>query len=183
MIPLLICLALQDPPSIFGLHEAGGEHHMAELGRKGWIVFTEEVGRNPADSWGKDYSSWSSQGYGVIVRINHGYGPSQGTVPYSQHYEAFAQRVARFVQNSRGARIWQIANETNHPQEWPRYEGVEQKVTAAMYAACFKRCRDLIKALPGHAGDQVVPQPTAPWAAVVGKGWIEYHSLFLKRFV
>jgi hypothetical protein len=179
---ILLALVLQaEPPHIFGLHEAGGEGHLAAMNRKGWIVFTEEVGRDPANVSGKDFRPWSDQGYGVIVRINHGYGPSQGTIPYEHHYDAFSRRAANYVAASKGARIWLIGNETNHEQEWPRYEGVEQKITAAMYARCFKLVRDRIKALPGRAGDVVVPQATAPWSARVGQGWIEYHVEVLER--
>lgn len=177
-LSLLACLQ-SDPPYLFGLHEPGGENHMADMGRKGWIVFTEEVGRDPAGQSGKDFSPWSGQGYGVLVRINHGYGPTQGTIPYAHHYDAFAQRVANYVAASKGARLWLIGNETNHAQEWPRYEGWEEKITAAMYASCFRKCRDLIRALPGHAGDAVMPQATAPWSATVGQGWVEYHAEML----
>ena len=154
-----------ESPYIFGIHEPGGEHHMAEKGKKGWILFTEGIGRNPAEMNGEDFRPWADQGYGVIVRINHGYGPTTGTLPYDYHYDDFAQRVANYVQNSPGAHLWIIGNETNLPGEWPRYDGPEQQITVDRYVSCFIKCRSRIKALPGHAGDQVIPAPAATWAA------------------
>ena len=34
---------LFDTPYIFGIHEPGGEQHMIEAGKPGWIVFTEAL--------------------------------------------------------------------------------------------------------------------------------------------
>ncbi|MEK7867270.1 MAG: SH3 domain-containing protein [Planctomycetota bacterium] len=164
-----------ESPFLFGIHDPGGERHMAEKGRRGWILFTEEVGRNAQNLSGRDYRPWADQGYGLLVRINHGYGPTNGTLPYQRHYADFARRVANFVAASPGAHIWIIGNETNLPGEWPRYEGAEERITAQMYVDCFRRCRQAIKALPGHSGDQVVTQGVATWAAVIGQGWVEYH--------
>jgi hypothetical protein len=44
---------LFDSEFIFGIHEPGGEQHMLQLGRPGWIVFTEGVGSDPNDRTGK----------------------------------------------------------------------------------------------------------------------------------
>ncbi len=164
-----------ESPFLFGIHDPGGERHMAEKGRRGWILFTEEVGRDPQNRSGRDYRPWADQGYGVLVRINHGYGPTNGTLPYQRHYAAFAQRVANFVAASPGAHLWIIGNETNLPGEWPRYEGAEERILAQMYVDCFRRCRAAIRALPGHGTDQVITQGVATWAAVIGQGWVEYH--------
>ncbi len=165
-----------ESPFLFGIHEPGGERHMAEKGKRGWILFTEEVGRDPANRSGRDYRPWADQGDGILVRINHGYGPSNGTLPYQSQYPNFAQRVANFVAASPGAHIWIIGNETNLPGEWPRYEGREERITAQMYVSCFRQCRTRIKALAGHAGDQVITQGVGTWAAVIGQGWVEYHA-------
>ncbi|MCW5844687.1 MAG: N-acetylmuramoyl-L-alanine amidase [Caldilinea sp.] len=109
---------LFDSPYIFGIHEPGGEPHMLAAGKPGWIVFSEVLGHDPADLSGVDYSSYSNQGLGIIVRLNHGYEPD-GTIPHSSQYEAFARRVANFVGTSRGARIWIIGNEMNYAAERP----------------------------------------------------------------
>lgn len=103
---------------IFGIHEAGGEGHMANAGRPGWIVFTEELGYDPNVQDGRDYRAYSDQGFGIIVRLNNGYYPA-GTIPHSRNYANFAQRCANFVANSRGCKIWVIGNEMNYRLERP----------------------------------------------------------------
>lgn len=109
---------LYDSEFIFGIHEPGGENHMMELQRPGWIVFTEAIGIDPNDTSGKDYREWAEQGLGVIVRLNNGYHPA-GTIPNQDKYADFAQRCANFVANSAGARIWIIGNEMNYAIERP----------------------------------------------------------------
>lgn len=180
IVGILLCGALAqgygESPYIFGVHDPGGEGHMTDKGKKGWIVFTEELGRNPADMSGKSYTSYADAGFGVIVRLNHGYGPTNGTLPHSWDYDDFAQRVANFVANSPGAHIWIIGNETNLSNEWPKYSGTTEPITADKYAACYKKCRDKIKALPGHGGDQVVVAAVGTWNVEIGYGWIEYFQ-------
>ena len=149
---------LFDSPYIFGLHDPGGEHLMVQADRRGWIVFTVETGHNPADAGGFDFTPWAEQGFGVLCRINNGYG-SAGTIPPFGRYVEFAQRVARFVAASQGCGLWVIGNEMNHEQEWPD----RQPITPELYAACFRLCRNAIKALPGHGDDQVIVGAVAPW--------------------
>lgn len=119
-----------DSPFIFGLHDPGGEPLMAQAGRKGWIVFTVEVGANPNDTSGFDFSPWANQEFGIICRINNGYG-SAGTIPYSAAYADFAKRVGNFVAASRGCKIWLIGNEMNHSQEWPAAPGSQSALAPA----------------------------------------------------
>ncbi|MEM7130590.1 MAG: M23 family metallopeptidase [Chloroflexota bacterium] len=109
---------LFDSEYIFGIHEPGGERHMIEASRPGWIVFTEELGHDPNNHSGKNFTQWSNQNLGIIARLNNGYG-STGTIPNSQHYGSFAQRCANFVRNSRGCKIWIIGNEMNYEVERP----------------------------------------------------------------
>ena len=79
---------LFDSPYIFGLHDPGGENLMAQANRRGWIVFTVEVGSDPSNLSGFDFSPWANQDFGIICRINNGYG-SAGTIPYSSQYANF----------------------------------------------------------------------------------------------
>ena len=109
---------LFDSPYIFGIHEPGGERHMLEAGKPGWIVFTEGIGSEANDRGGKDFTPWSRQSLGIICRINNGYYPG-GTIPHSSRYESFAKRCANFVAASQGCKIWIIGNEMNHPVERP----------------------------------------------------------------
>jgi hypothetical protein len=107
---------------LYGLHDPGGEHLMAEAGRRGWILFTEEVGHDPAASRRSDrYADLASRGFGIIVRLNNGY-YNAGTLPHSSQYGNFARCCANFVANSPGAHIWVIGNETNLAAERPGVE-------------------------------------------------------------
>lgn len=124
---------------------------------KGWILFTHGVGDSPDDHGGFDYRQWSDQGYGIIARLNYGYGI--GTIPSEGRYGRFAARCARFVENSRGCRVWLVGNEPNHAQEWPG--GVP--ITPRMYADCYVAVWRAIKGLATCECHEVVPAPVAPW--------------------
>lgn len=195
-----------ESPWIFGLHEPGGEGHMMAKQHPGWIVFSEEIGHDPKVTTGQDYSWASSQGYGVIVRLNNGYenSPSPGTLPCEQDYGDFATRAASFVAASKGAHIWVIGNETNMGREWPscgvtvcndtddkgnlKYPNKEP-ITAARYAKAFKLVRAAIKGVQGHDHDQVVVQGTAPVNNEVACApgtpssydWVSYHADILNQ--
>ena len=265
---------------IFGIHEPGGERHMLEAGRTGWIVFTEEIGHDPAVQSGRDYRSYSERGLGVIVRLNNGYYPS-GTIPNSRDYANFAQRCANFVSNSRGCKLWIIGNEMNYwierppatgrsaapqsqptgptlssgaesnnaesgglfeqmrrllqsflqpsahpstssqsspmptpaaqapavgviqaPQDDPQLRSLPDRfsaihpatpasrtaladgetITPALYAQCYKLCRDAIRRVAGHMADQVLIGAVAPWnnrtiyAGNPRGDWVQYFQ-------
>jgi hypothetical protein len=83
-----------ESPYIFGVHDPDGAGAMSV--RKGWILFTEELGRDPASTRFSDYRPWANLGYGILVRLNHGYGPDPGSIPHRSHYGQFTQRVASF---------------------------------------------------------------------------------------
>lgn len=160
-----------ESPYIFGIHDRGGESLMADKGRKGWVLCTEAIGRNPFDDSGLSYSDLESAGYGVIVRLNHAYSdPGQGNFPGTiplydaagQSYQEFAVRCGNFVEHSSGCHIWIIGNEMNHPNEWPGGEQ-GQMITPTLYADCFKRCYTEIHRRLGHEHDQVCLGAIAPW--------------------
>ncbi|MBN1583152.1 MAG: N-acetylmuramoyl-L-alanine amidase, partial [Anaerolineae bacterium] len=144
--------------TIFGLHDPGGEWLMEDMGRTGWIVFPERLMHDPNDFGSFDYSEWADAGLGVIVRIDHDYFTG-GTIPRSESYDDFAQRVRNFVQESDGAHIWVLGNEPNSVQNHPD----KQPITPDLYAECYKKVWDQIHNLPGHADDQLVVAPIAPW--------------------
>ena len=112
---------LFDSPFIFGIHEPGGERHMTDASKPGWIVFTEGIGSEANDKGGKDFSQWSNQNLGIICRLNNGYYPG-GTIPHSSRYESFAKRCANYAAASKGCKIWIIGNEMNHPVERPNVQ-------------------------------------------------------------
>lgn len=171
---------LNDSPYIYGLHDPGGEHLMAQAGARGWILFTEAVGSDPNDRGGRDYSQWANAGYGILVRLNNGYEPG-GTIPRADRYGDFARRVAAYVAASPGCHIWIIGNEPNFSVERPEGE----VILPAMYARCYTLCRNAIKGLPGRATDQVITAAVAPWnvettyAGNANGDWVKYQTAVL----
>ncbi|MCB0115476.1 MAG: hypothetical protein KDD84_15355, partial [Caldilineaceae bacterium] len=112
-----------DAETIFGIQDAGGEAHIIEAGRSGWILFSEAIGHDPNDRTGKDYSAFTARGLTVLVRLNHGHYP-QGTLPMSSDYGNFARRCANFVDASKGCHVWILGNEMNYAVERPGVRGL-----------------------------------------------------------
>jgi hypothetical protein len=152
---------------IFGIHAAGGTTPanfrplFQGKSKTGWVLFTEAIGDNPNHGSGADFTSWSSAGYGVIVRLNNGYGAA-GTLPVSNKYSDFAGACARYVQNSQGCHIWIIGNEQNNPREHPGGEhNPQEHIRPEMYAHAFNLARQRIKAVDLDA--IVVPGAVDPY--------------------
>ncbi len=174
-----------ESPYIFGLHDRGGEVYMGWAGRKGWVLCTEELGAD-RNNWGsKSYSDLADAGYGVIVRLNHGYYQA-GTLPPSDRYEDFAVRCGNFVERSSGCHIWIIANEMNLAGERPGGPEHGEWITPDKYATAFKACRREIRRRPGHAEDQIISGAVGPWniqtsyPANPNGDWIVYFQDILK---
>lgn len=150
------------PNYIFGLHDAGGEGLLLDANKPGWLVVSAQV--NPPDSTG-NFARLAERGLGVIVRLNNGYG-SAGTIPEPAQYDQFAQQCAQFVSAAQGAHIWLIGNEPNTAFERPGNDGSAnsgQVITPDLYARCFIKCRQAIRAVPGREHDWVIPAPVGPF--------------------
>jgi hypothetical protein len=151
---------------LYGLNDRGGEALLqGEEGQaKGWVLISEAIGADPADTSGSDYTDLAYQGFGVIVQLNYAYG-SAGTLPLPEQYANFAQRAANFVANSSGANIWIVGYEMNSERYWPRRpaSGLGEGITPRQYADCYRQVREAIHAVPGHENDQVLVGPVAPW--------------------
>ena len=154
-----------EPGYIFGIHDVGGAGIIEQAGKRGWIVVTVQIGSNPYNFTGDNFTAYSNAGHGVIVRLNNGYG-SAGTLPYQSQYANFATRCANYVAATTGADIFIIGNETNLPREWPgNIEGVAttgEPITVARYVDCYNRCYNAIKEVRPTA--QVCPSPAGTWA-------------------
>ena len=137
---------------------------MAWAGRKGWVLCSEELGRDPDDWSSRSYSDLEEKGYGVLVRLNHGY-REKGTLPYSEYYRDFAVRCGNFVERSSGCHIWIIGNEMNLPAERPGGPENGEWITPEKYVQAFRLCREEIRRRPGHENDQVVVGAVGPWNA------------------
>lgn len=161
-------------PYLFGIHAAqlsddaafrdGLRALFTGKGKKGWVLFTESLGRQPANiTLDQNLRSrlwdWAQQGYGVIIRLNHGYHPS-GTLPVSAGYDDFAATCARWVElylkadsatNTQYQWTLQIGNEQNNPSEHPGdYGQIFEHITPERYAQAFNKVYAAIKAiLPG----------------------------------
>lgn len=163
--------------SIYGIHDhsPAPTEYLNSIKNKvggGWVTATVAVGHNPNETWGEDFRSISNAGHTVICRINNGYG-SAGTIPTPDKYDAFAQRVASFVQNSQGCNIWVIGNETNLASEWPLNGDRFSYVSPQEYAIVFRKVYNAIKAV--RPNDKVLPQALAPWAGPYGPGVKDGH--------
>lgn len=141
---------------LYGIHDAGGEHLMAD--KPGTVIITEAIGCDPNDHSGRDYRDLANRGFRVIVRLNNAYYPD-GTIPVPERYADFAQRCANFIAASLGCGIWIIGNETNAIIERPH----DKPITPAMYADCYNRCYAAIKVAVPTA--QVITAAVAPWDA------------------
>ncbi|HEY88297.1 MAG TPA: SH3 domain-containing protein [Thermoflexia bacterium] len=175
-------------PHIFGMHAAqlSDDHKTRDpiralfqaKGKKGWTFFTELVARRPQDvqlnqDWRNRLWDWAEQGYGVIVRLNHGYHPS-GTLPESQYYDEFAAACARWVELylkrtdlSPHTYTWtiQIANEQNNPSEHPGgYQNPKEHITPELYAEAFNKIYARIKQVLPNAA--VCPGAIDPYNSV-----------------
>ncbi|MDI9548659.1 MAG: N-acetylmuramidase domain-containing protein [Chloroflexota bacterium] len=169
------------PPYIYGLHEPGGEHLMREAGRIGWVLHLAAVGLDGTQG-SADFRSLADQGFGIITRLNHGYG-SSGTLPTPDKYPQFAAAAARYVARSHGCHIWIVGNEPNHEVERPN----GRPIYPAQYALAYAQVRAAIRRLPGHGQDLVLVAGSAPWNATTAypgneKGdWIRYFVDVLQQ--
>jgi len=151
-----------ESPFIFGLHDRGGEYLMARAARPGWVLCTEPLGSDPEDRTGKDYRDLEQQGFGVIVRLNNGYGRG-GTIAPSDHHGEFAIRCGNFCERSPGCHIWVVGNEPNVAVERPGGPQFGEVITPSVYAAAYRACREEIRSRSGHEADQVVTAAIGPW--------------------
>ncbi len=135
-----------DPTFLYGLHDAGGEHLFLDAEAQGWVVFNEFIGQDPIDHTGVDYSSWADRGFGVIVKLQHGFNPL-GTIPEPTQFGRFAERCARFASVSTGCHNWVIGNEMN-------YWGARPKALARNYVPILRNIENpaeihaILRALP-----------------------------------
>ncbi len=195
---------------IFGIHAVAvaddqimrdrirGLYH--ESGKAGWILFTEICGRhahaiNFIPEIRRRLWDWAERGYGVIVRLNHGYEPG-GTLPASRHYDDFAAAAARWVEvylqdearaPSDYAWTLQIGNEQNNPREHPGgFEHPTEHITAERYADAFNRTYARIKAVLPNAivcPGAVDPYNYMPMKRLGNARWrpLDYFTTMMER--
>jgi len=169
---------------IYGIHDRYDRNLLKSSGATGWVIFTHAIGTDYQGAGGdrSTYYEWANDGFGVIARLNHGYG-SSGTIPEPHQYNDFARTCAAFVKRSidphnpkGGCHIWIIGNEMNNPREYPgNHNGVGGRpITPESYADCFNRAYRAIKQVyrdfPGLSPSDAIVAPGAvdPYNAVAG---------------
>jgi hypothetical protein len=169
---------------IYGVHDRYDRNMLQSAGVTGWVLFTHGIGTDYHGAGGdlKTYYEWANDGFGVLARLNHGYG-SSGTIPKPQEYDDFARTCAKFVERSidhsnphGGCHIWIIGNEMNNPREYPGNHDGEggDPITPENYADCFNRVYKAIKQvyrkIPGlgPADGAVVMGAVDPYNAIAG---------------
>jgi len=124
--------------------------------KTGWVLFTRSLGANREICIDHDYTAWSEHGYGVIVRLNHGYG-DVGTLPVRSKYGDFAHCCGSYAANSKGCHIYIIGNEQNNVREHPPGSPIHPEA----YAEAFNLTRAHIKEAQPEA--IVVPGAVDPY--------------------
>ena len=147
---------------------------MSEAGRAGWILKLAAIGLDGTRG-ASDCKRLTNQGFGVVTRLNHGYGHA-GTLPTPDKYPEFAEAAARYAARSDGCHVWIVGNEPNHEQERP----YGQPIYPIQYASAYRQVRQAIRSVPGHEDDLVLIAGSAPWNATttypgnVRGDWIRY---------
>jgi predicted flap endonuclease-1-like 5' DNA nuclease len=193
---------------IFGMHAADISSDSPDTQRRiralfesqnkgGWVFFTEGIGVNPDFPLNPTHRQrlwdWSQAGYGVVVRLNHGYHPS-GTLPTSDKYDAFAQTCARWaeqhlkhddVPSHTYTWIIQIGNEQNNVSEHPGDHGViREHITPELYAEAFNKVYAAVKPLLPNAfiaPGAIDPYHSSPFHLIGNKRYrpIDYFQQML----
>lgn len=162
---------------LYACHDASADWAgiIRDFGVTGWAIQSEEIGDDPNDHSGNDYTYLAAYGVTPIVRLNYSH-HGEGTIPLPNRYYAFAERSANFVTASKGCRHWIIGNEPNLRAE--RYADVP--ITPGSYAECFNKCRSQI--LHRSTQNQVIPAAIAPYNA--DTGWcLDYWREMLSAIV
>jgi len=152
---------------IFGIHAANAgtptdfRYLFRGKDKTGWVLFTEALGDDPRHGQGHDHRRWAYDGYGVIVRLNHGY-DTAGTLPVRARYERFSSACSAYVQKSKGCHVWIIGNEQNNVREHPGGDKRPvEHISPEMYAEAFNLTRRRIKQASPDA--IVVPGAVDPY--------------------
>ena len=185
-----------ESPYIYGIHDQYDRNLLKSLGVNGWVLLTYAIGTDVGGCAGdrNTFYEWSRDDFGIIARLNYGYG-SSGTIPEPQLYDEFARTCAAFVDRSidradptGGCHIWIIGNEMNNPREYPgNHDGQGgQPITPEGYADLFNRTYRAIKEVYRNIGGLssshgvVVPGAVDPYNAVAGCSG-EWFTRMLRR--
>lgn len=162
---------------LYGMHDFDSMWAALVTGaaKTAWVVETLEIGDNPNDNSGVNFTNRANYGLTVIGRLNYSH-HGAGTIPTKERYDEFAIRCGNYVRASQGCTLWIIGNEPNITGERPD----NSPITPADYVRCYKMCRDAIKAV--SLDHQVMVAPVAPYNDQTG--WcIDYWQEMLRELV
>ncbi len=158
-------------------------HLFQGTGRRGWVLFTESIGRHPDnlrpnEALRQKLWDWARNGFGVVIRLNYGYEPSV-TLPESQYYGDFAATCRRWaelylkrpeVPPSHYTWIIVIGNEQNNVREHPGgLADPREHITPQLYARAFNLAYRAIKEVLPNA--TVVLRCVDSYNTTPGSGW------------
>ena len=149
-------------------------NNVKAAGKTGWVVETLEIGANPDDTGGGDFSDRESYGLTVIGRLNYSH-HGNGTIPDVDRYDDFATRCYNYVKASKGCTHWIIGNEPNLIGERPNKS---ISITPTDYVNCYALCYDAIKVISKN--HRVMVAPVAPYNIDTGP-WIDYWKQVLLK--
>lgn len=165
---------------IYGMHE--WDQNALDLMKsggqaRGWVLVMVQLEGYNGGTVG-DITTPSNQGFGVVVRMNWGFG-SSGSLPTSSNYATYAQRAATLCSAHRNyCRYYIVGNETNLGVEWPNggaADGCEtcngfngpcvnpkEALTHQRYANCFQQTYNAVHAVAPECN--LLLSPAATWA-------------------
>lgn len=160
---------------LYGMHDFDSQWAALVKGaaKTAWVVETLEVGDNPNDRGGVDFTNRANYNLSVIGRLNYSH-HGEGTIPVPDRYDEFAIRCGNFVRASRGCNLWIVGNEPNISDERPD----NNPIKAEEYIRCYKQVRDAIKAV--SLDHRVMIAPVAPYNDETG--WcVDYWRRMLEE--
>lgn len=119
---------------------------------RGWITLLEYIG--DSGDCAIDRSALADQGYGIIMRLDHGGGPPLPTTP--DQVAGYAAKFARCVAGAQGVKVWVVGNEPNIGWGYP--------YTPQEYADIYLAVMGAVSALPNAAEHEILFAPMSPWA-------------------
>jgi len=126
---------IEGSPYVYGFHFWALSAYTTMSGKTGWACECESVWDLPAINETR-YGEMVSTGFTPLVRINNGYGESEGTIPLDpSDFPAFASMCAYWAERLYPyiTHVWVLGNELGHP--W------EGDFTVEEYVDCFMQVR------------------------------------------
>lgn len=153
----------------YAIHGPGG---WDLLPSNSWYVGLAELGADPNNHSGDDYSEIAAKGIKVVVRVDYSH-HGEGTVPSPEMMDDYAKRVVNWVQASKGVYCIIIGNEPNYSVEW--FGGKE--LTRELYCDAYET---VWRAVSAVSNIEITHAAIAPWNTNSGH-WLDYFEYVVNR--